>query len=143
MHQPQTYLAKQLRIVDGDSCWMRPFRDEAVEIDAGFRSLVTVTVKVEHEENFRLYGCDTPERGKPNWAEATARFRELAPEGSINTVDTYRPRPTDKYGRWLVDIVLADGKTVSQILIEEGLAVPYFGEARLSPWLRNLNNEAR
>lgn len=74
--------------------------------------------------DFRLHGLDTPERGRPGYREATARANELAPVGAEVTAYTFK---ADKYGRYLVVIGLPNGDTVNQTLIDEGLAVPYFG----------------
>lgn len=133
MHQPQFYQARVLRWTDGDSVRMTAFRDEVQVIDIGFRNLVTNTIRVEQTEPFRLYGCNAPERGKPLYHEARNLALSLAPVGSVADVETYKPRPEDKYGRWLVNILLPGGGTVSQRLIDAGLAVPYFGGARAEP----------
>lgn len=107
------------RWVDGDTDWMWVEK----EIDNGFR----VITKSRHLLEFRMWGCDTPERGKANYAAATARSEQLCPVGVPCQVQTYKPRPEDKYGRWLVRILLPDGRWLDEVLIAEGLAVPYFG----------------
>ena len=103
-----TYRATIVRWVDGDTVWLT--------IDLGFRMSATT--------DFRLYGINTPERGQPGYAEATAQAKALAPVGSEVLVTTYKA--PDKYGRWLAEI-FANGIDVNQTLITEGLAVPYFG----------------
>lgn len=103
-----TYRATVVRWVDGDTAWLT--------IDLGFRMSATT--------DFRLYGINTPERGQPGYAEATARANALAPAGSTVLVTTYKN--PDKYGRWLVEI-FASTIDVNQTLVSEGLAVPYFG----------------
>ena len=102
------YRATVVRWVDGDTAWLT--------IDVGFRMSITT--------DFRLYGINTPERGQPGYAEATARANSLAPVGSQIFVITYKA--PDKYGRWLAEI-FASGINVNQTLVSEGLAVPYFG----------------
>ena len=103
-----TYWATLVRWVDGDTAWLM--------IDLGFRMTATT--------DFRLYGINTPERGQPGYAEATAQANALAPAGSTVLVTTYKA--PDKYGRWLAEI-FANGVNVNQTLITEGLAVAYFG----------------
>ena len=102
------YWATVVRWVDGDTVWLT--------IDLGFR--ITTTT------DFRSYGINTPERGQPGYAEATARASALAPVGSTVLATTYKV--PDKYGRWLVEVV-ANGVNVNETLVAEGLAVPYFG----------------
>lgn len=104
-----TYRATVVRWVDGDTVWLT--------VDLGFRLTTT--------NDFRLYGIDTPERGQPGYAEATARATALAPAGSTVLVTTYKN--PDKYGRWLAE-VFAGGINVNQTLIVEGLARPYLGK---------------
>lgn len=97
-----------IRWVDGDTVDIR--------VDMGFRSWF--------EGRFRLYGIDCPERGQPNHNEATGAANTMAPPGSVVDIRTY-PN-SDKYGRWLVEI-MASGLFVNQELLNAGLAVPYFG----------------
>jgi endonuclease YncB( thermonuclease family) len=120
---PWDYIGVPARWVDGDTDWMDVTK--TIEIDNGFR--VTTETTVKHHLEFRLYGCDTPERGKPNYKEAADFCRAHWPVGSPVKVKTYKPRPEDKYGRWLVQIINDDGTTSDQMLIAAGLAVPYFG----------------
>lgn len=116
------YLGIPERWVDGDSNWMWVEK----ELDNGFR----VYTYVRHLLEFRIWGCDTPERGEPNYAEAKARVNVLCPVGEPVQVQTYKPRPEDKYKRWLVRVLLPDGRWLDEALIAEGLAVPYFGGTR-------------
>ena len=58
-----TYLATVDRWVDGDTVDM--------VIDLGFR--------MSTHQRFRLLGVDTPERGEPKWAEATACCNAVLP----------------------------------------------------------------
>ena len=97
---------------DGDSC--------KVLVDLGYRVL--------HQTTIRLLGIDAPERGEPGWAEARDCLGRLLPLGLLVTVHTTGP---DKYGgRWLGDVILADGTSVAQAMLASGLAVPYDGGAR-------------
>jgi endonuclease YncB( thermonuclease family) len=120
---PWDYTAVPSRWVDGDSLWMHVTKT----IDTGFRCTTTTTQHLE----FRLYGCDTPETGKPNYKEAKAFAQARWPVGSPVNVRTYKPRPEDKYKRWLVQIIDEAGATSDEILIAAGLASPYFGGTRV------------
>ena len=104
---PRNYPAVVVRWVDGDTV--------DLDVDLGFH--------VRGMLRFRLTGINTPERGNPGWAEATARARELAPEG--RHVLALTRKEGDKYGRWLAHIILEDGRTVNEVLLIEGLAVAY------------------
>lgn len=103
------YRATVVRWIDGDTA--------ELVVDVGF--------KMTMRDHFRLYGIDTPERGQPKHDEATARAIELAPPGSVLTVATFAK---DKYGRWLGEL-FPDNRDVSvnATLVDEHLAVPYFG----------------
>lgn len=81
------------------------------------------TVIVERLFIVRLLEIDTPERGQPGWAEATAYSRNFLYEDG----DLAMPRPvdlrlTDKhdvYGRWL-GWAIVDGVNLSYALHDSG-----------------------
>jgi micrococcal nuclease len=110
------YNAEVTKHVDGDSIHLR--------VDLGFR--------LSFEDNFRVYGINTPElRDRdPSQKEkaqlAKARLAELCPIGSKVLIHTHK---SGKYGRWLVTIY-ADGQDVGIILVNEGHAEEYFGGRR-------------
>lgn len=109
MAEPEyTYRADIVRWVDGDTV--------DVVVDVGFR--------VHTDQRLRLYGIDTPERGQPMFAEATARANTLAPPGSVVVVRTFKT--PGKYGRFLAYVYgPQDQRSVNDLLLEAGLAVPY------------------
>jgi micrococcal nuclease len=103
------YRAEVVRWIDGDTA--------ELIVDVGF--------KMTMRDHFRLYGIDTPERGRPGAAEASARVKELAPAGSKVTVATFAK---DKYGRWLAEVFTDSAQeSVNVTLVNEKLAVAYFG----------------
>lgn len=104
---PRNYPATVIRWVDGDTV--------DLDVDCGFH--------MHGMLRFRLVGINTPERGQPGWAEATARANELAPVGSHVTAYTWKDG--DKYGRWLAQIHTEAGPVVNEVLLREGLAVSY------------------
>ncbi len=106
--------ARIIRWVDGDTVWL--------DVDLDFR----ITGHLE----FRLFGLDTPERGQPNWAEAGAYAKLLAPAGSWVTIRTFKD--PDKYGRWLAEL-FTSRVSVNMALVDAGLAVPYFGGKKPPP----------
>ena len=104
------YEATVIRWVDGDTVWL--------DVDLGFR--------IRTKNDFRLYGVDTPERGKPNYTEARVLAESVAPAGATVHLTV---KGLDKYGRWLA-VVDNGGKDVATALIQGGMAVPYFGGTR-------------
>lgn len=108
------YRAVVLGVVDADTL--------DVNIDLGF--------DIWRKERVRLYGIDAPEKwtvaGKLAWATAD----RLIPAGDAVTVRTSKYRSEDKYGRYLAAVLMADGRSLSDVLIESGHGVPYFGGAR-------------
>jgi len=102
------YPAVIVKVVDGDSVHL--------DVDVGFRGAF--------KDLFRMYGINA-EEGRSN--PAALFLRELLPIGLRVVVMTYKP---DKYGRWLCDVFLPDGRCANDIMLEEGHAVPYFGGKR-------------
>ncbi len=78
--------------------------------------------------DFRLFGIDTPERGRRGWAEASAYARGLAPVGASVSVRTYKD--PDKYGRYLA-VVGWGPLSVNDELVLAGLAGLYTGGTRV------------
>jgi len=126
-----TYDAEILRWVDGDTVDLRVILEDVTQ-DYGFRFFEQRKKWVE--DRFRLARVDTPERGQPNHAEATAFSIAAAPHAAKVKVQTFQSLQ-DKYGRYLglvepLPVVLqADGTplSVNQMLVDKGLAKPYFG----------------
>ena len=108
------------RVIDGDTV--------DVKIDLGFDVWINQRVQ--------LSGIDTPElntrdsREKKFGRLARARVRELLPQYSTQTIRTIFHGNRDKYGRTLVDFDLSDGRTLTDVLILERLAVVYEGQAK-------------
>lgn len=76
----------------------------------------------------RLAGINAPEKNTPEGvAVKDALVAEL--EGVQLTVRTIKDR-TEKYGRYLVVLILDDGTVVNDNLVERGMAVPYDGGRR-------------
>lgn len=113
------YRCAILGVVDGDTV--------DVDIDLGFGVWL-------RNERVRVMGIDTPESRTSNEVEklfglaAKKRLAEILGEKSI--LRTQKPGKSDeKFGRILGDFVIGE-KTAAGILIEEGHAVPYFGDAK-------------
>lgn len=96
------------------------------------------------DERFRLTGFDTPEtfhalcaKEKAHGLLAKARLQQLVRRGPVNLI---RAKGRDKYGRTLAVLWIGQ-ELASDILIREGLAVPYTGKIRRVVnynWCQNL-----
>ena len=87
-------------------------------------------------QKIRVADIDAPETHEPRCAQeqtlgdqATRRLRELLNNGAVSLQPN--DRDEDKYGRKL-RIVLVDGRSVGERLVDEGLARRYAGGRR--PW---------
>lgn len=112
-----------LDVVDGDTV--------DVDIDLGFG----ITLR---DERVRVMGIDTEESRTSDKVEdlfgeaAKARVKELMKNGAklITTEDRHGEDMKGKFGRILGDFRLPNGKTLTETLIEEHLAVPYHGQSK-------------
>jgi endonuclease YncB( thermonuclease family) len=113
------YLGTVITWIDGDT--------NDVLVDGGF--------KIYTKQRFRLLastgGVDTYELHDKDPAkrllaqQGKARSIELAPPGSIVAVRSVKAPKTDSFGRWLAEIVTTNGQSVGDVLLAEGLAVPW------------------
>lgn len=78
-------------------------------------------------KHFRLAYIDAPEKGEPNYKEATettcnaiGEFLDGKVEGEFNKFGK------DKYRRTLVELEYDNGISLNEVLILEGLAKPYY-----------------
>ena len=119
------YEGRVVRVVVGDTI--------DVDIDLGFGIVLK-------KKRRRFLGIDTPEKRTRNLAEknlglqATARVQELCGE-KVRFIS----QELDKYGRVLATPFAVDengitGVNICDTLIEEGLAVPYFGGKKPKVW---------
>jgi len=113
-HEPFVYNnAEVVRVIDGDTVRLK--------VDVGFRMV--------YEDNFRLEGIDTPERGKKGFTESTQRMSDwlLANGNKVRVEVTKR----DKYGRYLAKLIsISSGEIVNEVMVTEGYAKEYFGGKR-------------
>ena len=116
------YDVKVIKVVDGDTV--------DVDIDLGFGVMLK-------DERVRIMGIDTPESRTRDKVEdlfgeaAKARLKELMANGGklITTEDKKGEDMKGKFGRILGDFKV-DGRKVTEILVEEGHAVAYFGGSK-------------
>jgi len=130
------YKVKINRVVDGDTV--------DVDIDLGFGMWM-------HDERIRIMGIDTPESRTSDKVEkifgkaAKARLQELLGETAIlkTQISKKGEDMRGKFGRVLGDFVAADGRLVTEIMIEEGHCVPYFGGSKEEVQAQHMKNRER
>jgi len=138
--QQNKYDVKVLKVVDGDTV--------DVDIDLGFG--VTLT-----DERVRIMGIDTPESRTSDKVEdlfgeaAKARLKELMKHGGklITTEDKKGEDMKGKFGRILGDFEVEryEGQVekVTDILVEEGHAVAYFGGSKEEIAMKHMANREK
>jgi len=117
------YKCKILRVVDGDTV--------DVDIDLGFGIVLS-------NERVRIMGIDTPESRTRDKVEkkfglaSKARLKSLLGKTGIlkTQINKNGEDMKGKFGRILGDFVAPDGRMVTDILVEEGHAVAYFGGSK-------------
>ena len=119
------YRCKVIKVIDGDTV--------DVDIDLGFDIIIK-------GERVRIMGIDTPESRTRDRVEkkfglaSKARLKELIGGRSGPILKTQINRKGEdmrgKFGRILGDFVTDDGRLVTDILVEEGHAVAYFGGSK-------------
>jgi micrococcal nuclease len=131
------YKCKILRVVDGDTV--------DVDIDLGFGVWM-------HKERVRMMGIDTPESRTRDLVEkafglaSKDRLKELLPVGSMSILKTEIDKSGEdkkgKFGRILGDFFIED-KRATDILIEEGHAVAYFGGSKDEIQMKHMANREK
>ena len=129
------YRCKVLRVVDGDTV--------DVDIDLGFGIVLK-------DERVRIMGIDTPESRTRDKVEklfglaSKARLKELVGGRSGPILKTQINKKGEdmkgKFGRILGDFETEDGRMVTDILVEEGHAVAYFGGSKEEIQQKHLAN---
>ena len=119
------YRCKVVKVIDGDTV--------DVDIDLGFDIML-------RDERVRIMGIDTPESRTRDKVEkkfglaSKARLKELIGGKSGPILKTQINKKGEdmrgKFGRILGDFVTEDGRMVTDILVEEGHAVAYFGGSK-------------
>ena len=117
------YRVKVLRVVDGDTV--------DVDIELGFGVVLA-------NERVRIMGVDTPESRTSDDVEklfglaSKNRLKDLLGEVAILKTQISKDGEDmkSKFGRILGDFVAPDGRMITEIMIEEGHCVPYFGGSK-------------
>ena len=132
------YDVEVVKVIDGDTV--------DVNIDLGFG----IWLK---DERVRIMGIDTPESRTSDKIEkvfglaSKARLKELIPEGTVQTLKTEVDKDGEdakgKFGRILGDFLSEGGRRVTEILIEEGHAVDYYGGSKEEIQAQHMKNRER
>ena len=130
------YKCKILRVVDGDTV--------DVDIDLGFGIVLS-------NERVRIMGIDTPESRTRDKVEkkfglaSKARLKSLLGKTGIlkTQINKNGEDMKGKFGRILGDFVAEDGRMVTDILVEEGHAVAYFGGSKDEVQMKHMANREK
>ena len=138
MSTTNEYDVNVIKVIDGDTV--------DVDIHLGFGIVL-------QNERVRIVGIDTPESRTSDLVEkvfglaAKNRVCELLSKGETKLVTTENTKGEDmrgKFGRVLGDFrVSAENKMLTQVLIEEGHAVPYFGGSKYDLQEQHLANRQK
>jgi micrococcal nuclease len=134
--QQNEYDVHVIKVVDGDTV--------DVDIDLGFG----VCLK---DERVRIMGIDTPESRTSDKVEkvfglaAKERLYSLLEKDAklITTEDKSGEDMKGKFGRILGDFKSADGRMVTDIMIEEGHCVAYFGGSKEEIQMKHMANREK
>ena len=130
------YRARINKVVDGDTV--------DVDIELGFDIVLT-------SQRVRIMGIDTPESRTSDKVEkvfglaAKNRLKELlGPTAVLKTqIEKDGDDAKGKFGRILGDFIAPDGRMVTEVMIEEGHSVPYFGGSKEDTQAAHAVNRAR
>jgi len=117
-----TYDAVITRVIDGDT----------VAFQADF-----LPAPLKKELSIRVFGVDTPEKGFRAACASEAQRGEAASAFTKHAVESAQKRQVvlmdwDKYGGRVLGDVLLNGQSLRQMLIANGFAREYYGEAKTS-----------
>lgn len=92
---------------------------------------------LKKELSVRVYGVDTPEKGHRAKCTLENEKGNQATQFTTQAVQNAKKRQVviidwDKFGGRILGDILLDGVSLRSMLIEKGLARPYFGEAKKS-----------
>ena len=116
------YDAVITRVIDGDT----------VAFQANF-----LPEPLKKELSIRVFGVDTPEKGHRASCPSEAQRGEAATAFTKQAVTKSQKRQVvlmswDKYGGRVLGDVLLDGQSLRNMLIQNGFAREYYGEAKTS-----------
>jgi len=110
------------RVIDGDT----------VAFQATF-----LPPPLKQELSIRVFGVDTPEKGHRAMCPSEDQRGQAATAFTKNAISKAQKRQLaiidwDKYGRRVLGDILLDGQSLRMMLIQNGFAREYYGEAKTS-----------
>jgi len=92
---------------------------------------------LKKELSVRVYGVDTPEKGFRAKCTQEDEKGKAATKFTAQAVNQAQKRQIvimdwDKFGGRVLGDIILDGKSLRELLIQNGYARPYFGEAKQS-----------
>jgi len=110
------------RVIDGDT----------VAFNAPF-----LPAPLKQELSIRVYGVDTPEKGHRAQCPSEDQRGQAATAFTKNAITKAQKRQVaiidwDKYGGRVLGDILLDGQSLRTMLIQNGFAREYYGEAKTS-----------
>ena len=92
---------------------------------------------LKKELSIRVFGVDTPEKGFRAKCPAEDQRGQMATQFTKDTINKAQKRQIvlmdwDKYGGRVLGDVILDGKSLRAMLISNGFAREYYGEAKTS-----------
>ena len=110
------------RVIDGDS----------VAFQANF-----LPPPLKQELSIRVFGVDTPEKGHRAMCPSEDQRGQAATAFTKNAITKAQKRQVaiadwDKYGGRVLGDILLDGQSLRMMLIQNGFAREYYGEAKTS-----------
>ena len=121
----QAYTWKLVKVIDGDT----------VKFEVGF-----LPKELGNNIAVRVLGVDTPEKAPRAKCEKEAELGKKATEFTKKVVTEAKVidvqlKSWDKYGGRVLGNITLDGKDLTKLLIDAGLARAYFGEKK-SDWCK-------
>lgn len=121
----QAYTWKLVKVIDGDT----------VKFEVGF-----LPKELGNNIAVRVLGIDTPEKAPRAKCEKEAELGKKATEFTKKVVTEAKVidvqlKSWDKYGGRVLGNITLDGKDLTKLLIDAGLARAYFGEKK-SDWCK-------
>jgi len=104
----ENFDAVVMRVVDGDTIYVR---------------INDVPAIMGYEIGIRVYGIDTRELDDGGNKSKEYAKTLLKPGDKVKLTNTRR----GKYFRIVADVIMADGQSLAEILLEKDLAYPYYG----------------
>ena len=132
MFLPTLALAKEIEMKKYNYKITRVLDGDTVGFEASF-----LPEPLKKELLIRVYGVDTPEKGHRAQCPDEAKKGTAATQFTANTLNNAKKIEVaignwDKFGGRVLGDVFVDGQSLRKLLIQNGFAREYYGEAKQS-----------